>query len=541
MGGVGLSGSWVSLVPPLVAIVLAVVTRRVVVPLAAGVLVGAGLAAVGGSGNWVAAATGIVGGAVWDSVAGRDHLLALAFSLLLGGMVGVLERGGSMVALIDRVTRGWGARLGAAGEALSRRDGRNRAQRLIAAVGLVIFFDDYANTLLVGGTMRGTADRAGLSREKLAYLVDSTSAPIAGLSIISTWAAIEMSYMADGLRSAGIPSDSAAFELFLRSIPYRFYPILALWMVAVVVVTGRDFGPMRRCEEAAREAFEPPEPVERQSAVHPHFHWAAIAPVGMCLLSVLATLLWTGWGAAGGDAKTSSWLLATMRVFGDGDPYLALVIGGAVGLGLAGWLDHRLGGADWPAVGSRALAGGRQMMPAMVILWLAWAMTDMTDRLQTGEYLASVLSGGLPPVTLPAAVFLIAGGVAFSTGTSWGTMGLLTPLSVKLSIDLSLADVTDVDAVLNDPIVLATTGAVLAGAIFGDHCSPISDTTVLSSRSSGCDHLSHVRTQLPYAVLVAAVSVVVGALPVWAGVSPVWGGLLGAAGILGWVWGVGRG
>lgn len=509
-----------SLAPPVVAIILAIATRTVVVPLLVGVATGAVLVAYRGDGDGLSAAK-IFYDAASASVLGRDHVMALVFSLTLGGMVGVLERCGGMVAVIKRVS-GRLHRAGAQGNPGDDPvDGRSRAQRLIAATGLVIFFDDYANTLLVGGTMRTTADRFGISREKLAYLVDSTSAPIAGLSVISTWAAIEMSYMSDGLRSAGFESDSAAFELFWRSIPYRFYPILALVMVGVVVWTGRDFGPMRQAEKKYWDTTSDRPVLGGDGASSPRrLHWAAIVPIVVCLASVLGALFWTG---SNGERQTtvSTSILGVMEILGNGDPYLALVIGGGVGLITAAVLHRMLGEVGWDSVVSGALAGAWQMMPAMIILWLAWALTDMTDQLRTGEYLAAWLSSGLPAAALPSVVFLVAGGVAFSTGTSWGTMGLLTPLSVRLSIEM-LADSSAASAamIVHEPLVLATSGAVLAGAIFGDHCSPISDTTVLSSRSSGCDHLAHVRTQLPYALLVALVSIVVGAIPASFGCSP---------------------
>ena len=230
--------TFLSLFPPLIAVALAIGTRRIIPSLAAGVAVGIGLIAAHQA-QPASAAVRLTVEAFWQSVGGRDHLLVLAFSLLMGAMVGVLEHGGAMVALVVRVCRSLGFDDVDRSGAPSPKD-RNRAQRLIAAAGLAIFFDDYANTLLVGGTMRTTADRYRLSREKLAYLVDSTSAPIAGLAVISTWAAVEMAYMADGLRGAGMESANA-FELFWLSIPYRFYPIFALVMVGITVVTGSRF------------------------------------------------------------------------------------------------------------------------------------------------------------------------------------------------------------------------------------------------------------------------------------------------------------
>lgn len=534
-----------SLLPPVIAILLALATRRVIVPLSSGILAGAIL--VGWQNPWLASdgVGATLFAAAQDAVFSPSHQQAFAFSILLGAMVGVLEHGGAMAALIGCFARRVASRLG--------------AQRLIALSGMAIFFDDYANTLLVGGTMRPTADRFGVSREKLAYLVDSTSAPIAGLSLVSTWAAIEISYMSDGLAAAGIDSPSAGFEMFVRSIPYRFYPILALVMVAAVAITGRDFGPMRSCEARAQsrrststtpmssngqDAGSPPDdggdsaddrdvkddgPQVVDGDAGPTQLWhaaAAVVPVAVCLVVVMGVLVATGIQNAGESLGLAQGTFeAAGIVLGNGDSYLGLVIGGGMGLVVAWMLHRRWVGQSEPQLAYAAFRGGKQMMPAMVILWLAWALSDLTEQLGTGEYLAGMLSTGLSPTLLPTLVFVTAGAVAFSTGTSWATMGLLTPLSIELAIEMDPASNP------GGALALSTCGAVLAGAIFGDHCSPISDTTVLSSRSSGCDHIAHVRTQMPYALLVAGISILLGILPASLGISP-WIAMVLAAGAI---------
>ena len=277
-----------SLLPPLVAILLAILFRQVVLPLSIGVLVGAFLIAHINDYAWYGSIL-VFAQEMYDAVFSKSHLQALAFSLLLGGMVGVLECGRSMHSLILIFSR--------------RIRSRQGGQTLIAASGLAIFFDDYANTLLVGGTMRTSADRYGISREKLAYLVDSTAAPIAGLSVVSTWAAIEISYMADGLRAAGINESSAAFEMFLQSIPYRFYPWVALATVFMIAISGRDFGPMRIAEQRASDGVLKPEftledsdDSVQQDATNSRGGrlWiAAVLPVAFCLIAVGAVLIGT--------------------------------------------------------------------------------------------------------------------------------------------------------------------------------------------------------------------------------------------------------
>ncbi|TWU41972.1 Na+/H+ antiporter NhaC family protein [Novipirellula artificiosorum] len=493
-----------SLLPPLVAIALAILTRRVLLPLAAGAFIGAAiLTSADADANWLDCGY-LFAASLWKSVWDFDHLQTLAFTLLLGAMVGVMEFGGGIRALILMLSR--------------RIQSRCGAQVMIALSGLAIFFDDYANTLLIGGTMRSTVDRYGISRAKLAYLVDSTAAPVAGLSVVSTWTAIEISYMADGLQAAGITDPSAAFALFLESIPYRFYPVLAIVMVLLVSATGRDFGPMRaieqrRFDEGNRLLTDAA--ASSSNGASPRLWLAAVLPILSCLTAILTVLILTGRQSAT-ITESMTGIRAAVEILGNGNSYLALISGGAVGLALA--LCSHLALAD---CGPRRLfegvyRGAMQMMPAMLILWLAWALSAMTqqDALDTGGYLASILSERLDPRLLPSAVFLISGFVAFSTGTSWGTMAILTPLSITLSLSL------DPTSDPSGAICLATAGSVLAGAILGDHCSPISDTTVLSSRSSGCDHLQHVQTQMPYAIVVAIVAVLCGCMPAAIGVSP---------------------
>ncbi|MGB7327902.1 MAG: Na+/H+ antiporter NhaC family protein, partial [Rubripirellula sp.] len=354
------------------------------------------------------------------------------------------------------------------------------------------------------------------------YLVDSTAAPVAGLSVVSTWAAIEISYMAEGLGAAGVTDSAAAFEMFIQSIPYRFYPWLAILMVFMVSVSGRDLGPMRQFESESHneKAEQGSDGSNEDDDNHPdasRWLWlAAVLPIMACLSAVGIVLLITGYAGMPTPKAGDGTLRLAGQLLGNGDSYLALIVGGGTGLLVAIRSHLALGGCDIDTALRAALAGAAQMLPAMLILWFAWALSGMTepDQLDTGGYLAGVLSDRLDARMLPTVVFLLAGAVAFSTGTSWGTMGILTPLSISLALKLDPS---------GDPagaIALTTCGAVLAGAIFGDHCSPISDTTVLSSRASGCDHLSHVRTQMPYAVVVATVCIAGGTLPAAVGVSP---------------------
>lgn len=539
---------WTSLLPPLIAIGLAILTRRVLWSLGTAIVVGAGILATYGGGEdawlsrfWQALWIDHLWPALkdYDDAAGitsSDHLRVFFFSLTLGAMVGVIEAAGGMQVLIGLLTR----------RVKTRRGG----QGLVWGLGLGVFFDDYANTLLLGTTMRSAADRLRFSRAKLAYLVDSTAAPVAGLAIVSTWVATEVSLIGDGLREAGVSEDVSAFSVFLWSIPTRFYAVFALVMVAVIAWSGRDFGPMLREErqrlrgDASQDGDEPTGELLPEPRQLPSWLWvSAVVPVLVCVGVVLNVLVETG--RAGLDAADLSGVRYWGEVIGNADSYDALVWGSIYGFAaalvfgvIAAWYET----AHW-ASGARGLGrlsdfamgvahclwgavkGAGHIVPAMMILWLAWSLTSMTeaDYLGTGSFLAGQLeASGLPGAWLPTAVFVTAGFVAMATGTSWGTMALLTPMSVTLAVAAGGRLMGSDDVLLDGgPLLVATVGAVLAGAIFGDHCSPISDTTVLSSRASGCDHILHVRTQLPYAVAVGLVSIALGTIPSGWGV-PAW-------------------
>ncbi|QDS96197.1 Na+/H+ antiporter family protein [Roseimaritima multifibrata] len=528
-----------SLLPSAIAILLAIITRRVLASLGIAVVVGALLLAWRlpvspepfGEGSMLPEAfrgsfplrsLGYLGSHLYFSVFDFDHIRVLVFSLLLGGMTGVLEASQSMRAVMQTLA--------------ARIRGRKGGQSLIAGMGLAIFFDDYANTLLLGGTMRRVSDKLRISRAKLAYLVDSTAAPVAGLAVVSTWVATEISLIGEGIPE-GV--DVTAFSLFLQSIAYRFYPVFALILVLVIARTGRDFGPMLAAEREAVRGIPAGENAsndqpDSDAILPPARGWqwiSAVLPVVLCVFAVGWSLYQTGTATLleSGDRippGVEGWGL----IIGNADSYNALVIGGATGLlaaVLLGWM------ADFTFAGLRTLGigilrGAWQIMPAMFVLWLAWALSAMADEghLDAGGYLKNQISDRLAEWALPTVVFLVAALVAFSTGTSWGTMALLTPLAVQLGFQVSGG--AEVNA-----SVLAATGAVLAGSIMGDHCSPISDTTVLSSRACGCDHVQHVRTQMPYSLLAGGVAVGAGTLPAAMGMSPWIGMVIGAAALYG--------
>ncbi|HEV7282841.1 MAG TPA: Na+/H+ antiporter NhaC family protein [Pirellulaceae bacterium] len=559
-----------SLLPPLAAIVLAIVTRRPLPSLLAGVFVGALVLA---GGNPIAAVGQALEYHLWRTLIEPDKLAVFAFTTLMGGMSGIVQANGGMHALVAASVRFTST--------------RRRGMALTWLLGLVIFFDDYANTILLGQTMRPVADRLRISREKLAYLVDSTSAPVAGLALVSTWIAGELQYIDEGLSAVGWRGEISGVEAFLQSVPYRFYVLLSLFLCLIVALWNRDFPSMHAAERRAQE-LPPREPIsnpdpeseflskaEVAAAAHEQPHPAkarwyhAIVPIGVAVVVILYQMVVTGIA----NCRASGEPLTLMNIFGACDSYRSLLWGSVAGIGIAAlwtWASRLL---PWDRIVAAAGEGAKLTLPALLALWLAGSIANMTkneplepaggftarevaaaeegDRfaysgrsLYTGRYLENLLdwivggrqNAGSVAWALPTIVFLAAAAMSFATGTSWGTMALLMPLALALCAGAANGSY-DASA---STVLFAVIGSVLAGAIFGDHCSPISDTTILSSQASGCDHVAHVKTQMPYALCSAAFAILAGTLPVGFGWSPYLGLAGGAVGLVLTLWLLGR-
>jgi len=524
-----------SLLPPLVAIFLAILFRRPVLALLMGVIAGAFLVRSGEGAGLAASA----GGALVDTVTVylkgqlQDHARTeiILFVVFMLAMVGVITRAGGIRGVMNQI----------AGLA---RDAR-KTQIATWFMGLAIFFDDYANTILVGSTMRPLSDRFKVAREKLAYIVDSTAAPVAGVSILSTWIAFEVSTFSAQLPDAGLaPSDG--YAIFLQTLPYRFYCWFTLIFVGFNVFTGRDFGPMLRAERRARAGKvlrDGATPLVGKAATELEAAEGTVAkastaliPLALFLMTVLGMIVWVGAldiglieratsfpfvAAAGGHE--GGWLEAATGILYAGSGNRPLMVGAIVGFASASLIAMTRGLPPLEVL--RASANSiKAMFIAVVILYLAWMVGQTCEDLGTAEYLSATISEAIPYMVLPLILFLLAGVIAFSTGSSWSTMTILLPLVIGLSYDIGFASV----AADTDPRAFGLTlmviciGAVLEGAIFGDHCSPISDTTVMSSIACASDHIDHVRTQAPYAILTMLVALGIGYFPVtFLDVSPV--------------------
>jgi Na+/H+ antiporter NhaC len=482
-----------SLLPIVVAIVLALRTKHILLSLGMGAFVAALL--LQGGHPWRALVT-LVDPMLLDSAADRDNMKVIFFSLFIAGTVEVLRGAGGTAALVAAVTR----------KARTRRDG------MVATwfAGMIVFFDDYANCLVVGSAMRDVTDRLRISREKLAYLVDSTAAPMATVALVSTWIGYEVGLMDEALVAAGREENAYAF--FMQGLPYRFYPLLALGFAGMVAFSGRDFGPMLQAEaRAAGDAPADDDGLPLPDRPPARLLLLAALPIA-ALVGVTGASIWAQGSAAVGPGA------AIFEIVGAADGYDAMLHGStaaltlALGLGML-WSDQ--GGA----VMRHALRGMTEIFEPLCVLLLAWALSGAVNDLGAADYLVGMLGESLPAMALPTVVFVLGAGIAFATGTSFGTMAVLMPLVIPLSFAIS----SDMH------IALASSAAVLSGAVWGDHCSPVSDTTVLSSTGAGCDHAAHVTTQLPYALTVGAVAVLTGTLPAGMGVPPAVSLLLGLA------------
>lgn len=527
IGTVRVIPGFLSLLPPLLAILLALIIRQVVVSLAAGIWLGAVILfdydVFGGIFR-------VVDHFVVNSVTETSHVQIILFSMLFGGMVGVITRNGGTRGIADLITR----------FARTARGG----QIATWAMSFVLFFDDYANVLVRGNLMRPITDKLRISREKLAFLVDTGAATVASIFLISTWIGYEVGLIDQGLRIIG--STQSAYAMFIETIPYRFYPLFALILALLVSWTNRDFGPMLTAERRARRTGQTLRPgsrpatdltettVESEGETPPR--WInGLLPILTILAVGLGGLWMTGVSALEQQGAAS---YGIGEIISEADSYAALLWASLAGCLVAILLTVAQRIMKLIETMDAWFSGLKAMLLAMVILVLAWSIGAVTEELHTAGYLVEILRGTLSPFWLPVLTFLIAALMAFATGTSWGTMAIMMPLVIPLAHNLGTdagLDPTQLQTILRGVI-----SSVLAGAVFGDHCSPISDTTILSSMASACDHIDHVRTQLPYALLAAIVGMVVGDIPTAYGMSP-WISLpLGTATMIGFLFWIGK-
>ena len=459
--------TFLSLLPPIIAIGLALITKEVYSSLFIGIVTGGLLYS---NFNLEGTLNHVFQDGIQASLAEAYNVGILVFLVILGIMVMLMNKAGGSAAFGR-----W------ASEHIKSRAG---AQLSIMALGVLIFIDDYFNCLTVGSVMRPVSDKSKISRAKLAYLIDATAAPVCIIAPVSSWAAAVSSYVTDG----------NGLALFVKAIPFNFYALLTIVMMIFLALTGLDFGPMAKHERNARENGDIFSGMKRLAEATEESARSNGRVLDLVLpIAALIVCCVTGMIYSGGFFQGASFVEA----FSNSDASVGLMLGSAVALivTIVYYLCRRI--LSFREIMDSVPGGFNSMVPAILILTLAWSLKNMTDSLGAKEYVELVVKNSASGFQnfLPAIVFLIACVLSFATGTSWGTFGILIPITLGVFP-------------LTDPLGVVCVSACMAGAVCGDHCSPISDTTIMASAGAQCDHVTHVSTQLPYALTAAGVSFV---------------------------------
>ncbi|MCJ7806061.1 MAG: Na+/H+ antiporter NhaC family protein [Clostridia bacterium] len=492
---------FLSILPPLLAIVLAIATRQVIVSLFIAIWLGASLLHA----SPIAGFFRSVDTYMLESAADPWYAAILIFTMIIAGTLGLVTKAGGAQAIADALTK----------KAKTARGG------MLAAflMGIIIFFDDYSSCIIAGNTARPITDSLKISREKLSYIVDSTAAPVATIALISTWIGFELGVIGEGFAAIG-QENVPVYLIFLQSIPFRFYSIFSLALVLILSITMKDYGPMYAAEVRARTTGKlirdggiplsaTDTEVLQPKAGTPLRWFNFVIPIVVSIATTFVGLYVLGGGADVG----------VMAAFGNADSSVVLLWASSLGclVTLVMVLVQRL--VPLQEAIDTIINGAKSVFPALIILVMAWALSYISGELGAADYLVSMVEkAGLAAFLLPLLIFFIACLMSFAMGTSWGTMGIVTPLAIPVAA-----------AIGGPALLIPTLGAVLTGAIFGDHCSPLSDTTILSSTGAGSDHVDHVRTQLPYAITSAVVAGIVGFIPAGLGVHPLISIVLGVA------------
>ncbi len=510
---------WTSLIPPLLTIVIALLIKEVLVSLFIGIWSGVMLIQGGNFlsiKSWVSSLMTAVDTYIINALSDTSHLSVIIFSLMIGAMVALISKNGGMLGVVNKLGR--------------FAKTRKSTQKTTWLLGILIFFDDYANTLIVGNTMRSVTDKFRISREKLAYIVDSTAAPVAAIAFITTWIGAELGYIGDSMALLGLAETQTPYALFFASLKYSYYPILTLVFIYFIISQDKDYGPMHQAEVRAVTTGQV-SPAATQSEDEPNMEdlspvtgaqpiwWYAALPIFTVISVTIVGLLVTGFESAGSvyevegnwsaiwqslDGNNAFSKLGTL--IGMSDSYAALIWASFSGLALA--LVITVVSRTLPLLDSVhwLIIGFKTMLPAILVLVLAWSLAGVTEALHTSDYLSNLFSDRINPYLLPGLIFILAAFIAFATGSSWSTMAILYPIAIPTAY--AVCQSAGLDPALSHEILLCIIATVLAASVLGDHCSPISDTTILSSLATDCNHLDHVKTQLPYALTVGLVSLI---------------------------------
>ena len=454
---------WFSILPPIIAIILAIITKDVVFSLLLGALSGTLIYSLLAGLNPLIGPIEVLFNATLNGI----DIYIILFICLLGALVQVIANSGASAAYGR-----WG----------SKRLNTRRSTLLATSVlGVLIFIDDYFNCLTVGTVMRPLSDRQKISRAKLAYIIDSTAAPVCILAPISSWAAA----VGSNLRGTGVFSSD--FTAFCATIPYNLYALLTIAMVVILSLRGWDFGPMKQQELLAQTMIRKEQTEEKTTEGNGRVTDMVIPILALILLTILGMLYNGGFFTAG------EYYLSVSGALGNCNAAEALTWGGLCSLILAFLMFVPRKLMSFSRFMEGVTEGMKNMVPSCAILILAWTISGVCrDQLQTAEFIRDLMAASsIPGFLLPLIIFVVAAFLSFAIGTAWGTFGILIPIVVPVATALS------------PNLLTVALSATLSGSVFGDHCSPISDTTILSSTGSGCEHMLHVSTQMPYALCTA--------------------------------------
>lgn len=496
-----------SIIPPLLAILLALIFRQVMLSLIFGIYVGAVFVY---DYNPLTGLLRLVDKYVINAISDVSHIQIIVFTLLFGGVIGLISRSGGTRGMANVLTK----------------FARSRKSGMIATwlSGIIIFFDDYANTLVVGNLMRPVTDKLRISREKLSFIVDATAAPVASVFIVSSWIGYEVGLIQEGFDIIG--SQANAYTTFLATIPYRFYPIAMLFFVLLIAVSKRDFGAMYKAERRAvkegkvsngdadnlKDMTHSTEILGNEEKAK---WYNGVIPILVIIVGTIIGLIYTGINSLQEQGIID---YDIQDIIANSDSYLALLWGSFSACVIAAIMIISQRIMNLKETIDAWFLGIRSMLLAILILTLAWAIGSITSEIKTADYIISLIGDVVNPRFLPVIVFIVCGATSFATGTSWGTMAIMFPIVIPLAANVTgMQNYNPQESTL---ILNGVISSVLAGCVWGDHCSPISDTTILSSMASGCNHIDHVRTQLPYAIVVGVVCIIFGDVLSAYGLSP---------------------
>ncbi len=468
------NAGFLSIVPPIIAITLAILTREVLLSLFIGVLSGSFILAAFSPSQTLYKTFELICISVADPELWNIRVILVI--VMLGGLVGLLKKSGGSLAFANWVAQ--------------RIHSRRGAQATAYIMGIIIFFDDYFNSLTIGSVMRPITDRYKVSREKLAYILNSTAAPVCILAPISSWVAYVVSLISTGFKDAGV--ETQPFSMFLFSIPYNFYAWTAIFMVALIIFSKLEYGPMAKAENrtmATGETYDS----SQQGAIDDDFKYMKTSSKGHVIDLIFPMILLFG-GTIFFMIATGGYFEKEMTIahaFHETDAASSLVYGTFLAIVGSILLMQVRKSVSVKSSLDALILGMKSMFFAVCILICAWSIGKVCSELGTGQYLGGLISGNVPAFIIPIAIFLLSCFIAFSTGASWGTFAIMLPIAIPMAV----ASGANMEACIS---------AVLGGGVFGDHCSPLADITILSATGAACNHIDHVRTQVPYAVTVAA-------------------------------------